>query len=95
MVNSPAVKRARTCVGCSNQSQKTDLKRIVRTPLSTVELDLSGRQSGRGAYVCSLKCLTESLKTKRLDRALKVTISEENAERLMKQATEAFGEEVG
>ena len=94
MANNSTVKRARTCVGCSNQSQKADLKRLVRTSLSTVELDSTGRQPGRGAYVCSLKCLKESLKTKRLERALKVAISKENAETLLEQAIDAFGEEV-
>ena len=95
VINGSEIKRARTCVGCSNQSQKTDLIRIVRMSNSVVELDLTGRQPGRGAYVCSFSCLSHSLKNKRLERALKTAISEENAERLLDQAREAFSEEVG
>lgn len=68
----------RKCVLCNERFPKSELLRIVRTPDGEVCLDMTGKKSGRGAYVCkSKKCLTSAKKSKRLDRALEVAVPDE------------------
>jgi len=53
------------------------MMRIVRTPDGTVDLDSSGKRSGRGAYLCcNRSCWETALKRRSLDHALKVTLDE-------------------
>ena len=42
----------RKCVGCGEMKDKKALLRIVRSPEGEIALDLTGKKSGRGAYVC-------------------------------------------
>ena len=42
----------RTCIACRKTFDKPNLLRIVRSPNGEVSIDLSGKKSGRGAYVC-------------------------------------------
>ena len=76
-----APKRIRTCIGCGAQQGKMQLLRIVRTPQGP-QLDASGRQPGRGAYVCGLACLEKAQKGGKLQRALKTQVAQEDYERL-------------
>lgn len=81
----PKVKKPpqRTCVGCRQIKSKWDLVRIVRTPEGAVEIDPTGKLSGRGAYVCPNRaCFDLAVKGKRLDRALEVTVPDEVIEKL-------------
>ena len=68
----------RVCVGCQEQKPKKELLRIVRTPEDTVEIDKTGKKSGRGVYVCAdPACLEKAYKEHRLERSLKKAVSEE------------------
>ena len=68
----------RVCVGCQEQKPKKELLRIVRTPEDTVEIDKTGKKSGRGVYVCADPvCLEKAYKEHRLERSLKKAVSEE------------------
>ena len=68
----------RMCTGCMEMKPKKELIRIVKTPEGEVCVDLTGKKSGRGAYVCkSIECLEKSFKAKRLSRNLDTPISEE------------------
>jgi predicted RNA-binding protein YlxR (DUF448 family) len=68
----------RTCVACQTERVKGELVRVVRTPEGQVELDSTGKQSGRGAYLCpSVDCLDRAQKRKALERALGVPIAPE------------------
>ncbi len=68
----------RLCVGCQQLKNKKELLRVVRTPDDTIVLDVTGKKSGRGAYVCSNEpCLAKAFKEKRLERALKRVIETE------------------
>ena len=68
----------RKCLGCMESFPKKELIRIVRLPNGTVELDLTGKKSGRGAYICkSSACLKKAIKSKRIQNNLEVEISEE------------------
>lgn len=68
----------RKCVLCNEMYQKNELIRVVRSSQGKVELDLTGKKSGRGAYVCkNPSCLLSAKKTRRLDRALNAHLDDE------------------
>ncbi len=76
----------RMCVGCREMKEKKTLIRIVRTPDGTVEMDLTGKKSGRGAYVCNRQaCLQQAEKTHALSRALNCSIAPEVLEQIQSQ----------
>lgn len=61
----------RMCVGCREMRPKKELVRIVRTPEGEIRIDLTGKASGRGAYICrDEKCLARAQKIRALERAL-------------------------
>jgi uncharacterized protein len=69
----------RTCVACRTTGGKRGLVRVVRLPENGgVAVDPSGKQSGRGAYLCPTReCLELALKRKALERSLKISLTEE------------------
>ena len=68
----------RKCLGCDEMLGKKGLLRIVRDKDGNVSLDLTGKKSGRGAYICpDLNCLQAARKAKRLERALECAIPAE------------------
>jgi len=68
----------RMCVGCREMKNKKELIRVVRTPAGSVELDSTGKKSGRGAYLCpNTLCLNLAVKGKRLQKALQHDIGED------------------
>lgn len=42
----------RKCVASQQMMPKKELIRVVRTPEGEVLIDLTGKKSGRGAYIC-------------------------------------------
>jgi predicted RNA-binding protein YlxR (DUF448 family) len=71
----------RTCVGCRSVLAKRELIRLVRTP-EGVQMDQTGKQAGRGAYLHNQRsCWEQGIKTG-LERALKTTLSPDDKERL-------------
>ena len=76
----------RRCLGCMQSFPKKELIRVVRTPEGEVLIDLTGKKSGRGAYLCKDKaCLKKAIKAKRLQSNLEVQISEDLIESLTKE----------
>ncbi|MBO5261740.1 MAG: YlxR family protein [Clostridia bacterium] len=76
----------RKCLGCMQSFPKQELIRIVRTPENEVLIDLKGKKSGRGAYLCKDKaCLKKAIKAKRIQNNLEVQLSEELIETLTKE----------
>jgi predicted RNA-binding protein YlxR (DUF448 family) len=68
----------RQCVGCRVMKDKKALVRVVKTPENEVVLDLTGKKSGRGAYVCpEMECLKKARKSRALERAFDLTIPAE------------------
>jgi len=68
----------RTCMGCNTKKDKKDLIRIVKNNKNEITIDKTGKQEGRGAYICnSVQCLEKVIKSKRLERSLDVKISED------------------
>ena len=68
----------RMCMGCGEMKPKPELVRIVRSPEGEVSLDVTGKKSGRGAYLCrSTECLAAARKKRKIERALDVKIGDE------------------
>lgn len=67
----------RQCLGCNEHKPKKELLRVVRTPDGEILLDFTGKKSGRGAYICrDVSCLKKARRSKRIDRALDVSVPE-------------------
>ena len=77
----------RTCIACRSTNVKRELVRLVNVPGVEVEVDPTGKKSGRGAYLCpSRVCWDNALKTGRLAQALRTDISPDNKARLLQYA---------
>lgn len=73
----------RTCVACRSEKAKRDLVRIVRALDGIVDVDLTGKRSGRGAYLClEPACWDRGLSGSALSHALKAPLTEEDWARL-------------
>lgn len=77
----------RTCVACRSVRPKRELTRLVRTPEGEVVVDETGKQSGRGAYLCpTADCWETALAKGALDRALRTKLTDETKARLQDYA---------
>ncbi len=78
----------RKCLGCNEMKPKKELIRAVKSPDGEISLDLTGKKSGRGAYICPDKnCFLKARKAKRLEKALDTQIPD--------SVYEAMSEELG
>lgn len=85
----------RQCLGCNEHKAKLELLRVVRPPEegSAVCLDMTGRKSGRGAYICrDVKCLRKARKSRRIESALACSIPDEVYDQMEKEL-QAYAEE--
>lgn len=79
----------RKCIACNEHFEKKSLIRVVRTPQGDIVLDNTGKQNGRGAYVCnSQACLSRVLSKKNLQRVFQCQIEEEVIEKLRAKLNE-------
>ncbi len=91
----PRVRRQpqRTCVACREVEGKRTLVRVVRMPDGTVEIDGTGKKSGRGAYVhATADCIQKVVKTGGLSRALNVPVGAEITDQLLERAALGTGD---
>ena len=66
----------RMCVGCKELKPKKELLRIVALPTGIIELDRTGKKSGRGAYICnSSEWFQKAGEAHGLERSLKRPVS--------------------
>ncbi len=73
----------RQCVGCREERSKYDLIRIVRTPEGEMIIDRTGKQNGRGAYICKCaECFEKAVRNKGIERALKQTLGPDELKKL-------------
>lgn len=73
----------RTCMGCNGKKDKKDLIRIVKNKENQISIDRTGKQEGRGAYLCdNIQCLEKVIKSKRLEKILDCKIEKEIYENL-------------
>lgn len=68
----------RMCTGCGQQKPKRELVRVVKTKEGDIFLDLTGRASGRGAYICkNSECFKLAVKSRRIEKSLKSKVPNE------------------
>ena len=76
----------RMCLGCGEMKPKRDLIRVVKNKDGELFLDLTGKQNGRGAYICkSEECFLKAKKTRRFENKLEAAIPEEVYESMAKK----------
>lgn len=81
----------RKCIGCNEMKEKKAMMRVIKCD-DGIQLDTTGKKNGRGAYLCkSEECLTKAIKTRGLERSLKVQIPGEVYEALKKEFGEING----
>ena len=65
----------RMCLGCRENKNKRELIRVGRTPSGEIELDLTGKKAGRGAYICpSIDCFKKAVKSRGLEKSLRSNV---------------------
>ena len=70
-------KPARRCMGCNESKDKNELIRIVKSKEGIIEIDLTGKKNGRGAYICKNEdCLNKVIKTKRIEKVFEQAIDQ-------------------
>ncbi len=80
----------RMCLGCNEMKPKRELIRVVKTPDGDVLLDLTGKKSGRGAYICkSVECMKKARKSRRFEKAFSMQIDDEVYRRMEEQLEES------
>lgn len=77
----------RRCVVCRQVKDKSELLRVVKSS-SNVAIDLSGKQDGRGAYVCkSPDCVELLCKRRNFDKVFKTKLADELYDKIKEQIT--------
>ena len=78
----------RRCTACGTHMPKPQLLRVLRTPTGEIIVDLSGKISGRGAYLCkSMDCLKKARKSGRLSTSLECPIPDDVYVRIEEELT--------
>ena len=68
----------RMCLGCNEMKPKREMIRVVKSKEGEISLDLTGRKSGRGAYICkSVECFQNARKARRFEKSLSCLIISE------------------
>lgn len=76
----------RKCIGCQEMKHKKEMMRILKTTENEIVLDTTGKKNGRGAYICfSKECFEKAVKSRALERSLKMNIPQEIYESLKKE----------
>jgi hypothetical protein len=76
----------RQCIGCGEMKGKKEMLRVLRTQEEEIILDSTGRKNGRGAYICpNPECMRKARKSKALDRAFKMAVSDNVYDSLTKE----------
>lgn len=71
------MERFRMCIACREMKDKRELLRIVKDKEGNIFVDESGKQNGRGAYVCKSKdCIDKLQKQKLLNKTFKTNIDD-------------------
>ncbi|MCL2052671.1 MAG: YlxR family protein [Lachnospiraceae bacterium] len=65
---------------------KKEMVRILKKKSGEISVDATGRENGRGAYICTeSNCLMNIRRSKGLERSFKMRVNEEDYERLTKE----------
>lgn len=67
----------RKCLGCGEMKEKRQLLRVVHTKEGVTSVDLTGKASGRGAYLCrNVDCFDMARKARRFEKTFSGQIAE-------------------
>ena len=86
----------RSCIACRTTQSKHQLIRIVRTSSGNVELDPTGKLSGRGAYLCrKTDCWNKGLHGAALEHHLHLPerLPADERERLLQEGLALVGDD--
>lgn len=76
----------RQCIGCMEMKSKKELIRVVKTPENEFIIDATGKQNGRGAYICpKSECIQKAAAHKSLNRSFQMMIAEEVYDKLREE----------
>ncbi len=65
---------------------KKELIRVVKSPEGEISIDLTGKKSGRGAYICHSKdCFLKARKSKRIEKSFETAISDEVYDQMLSE----------
>lgn len=78
MATTPKKIPQRMCTGCGEMKPKKELVRVVKPKDGDIDIDLTGRANGRGAYICkSLSCFQAARKARRFEKAFSCKIPDD------------------
>jgi len=67
----------RMCLGCGEMKPKKELVRAVKSKEGEISLDLTGKKSGRGAYICKdMECFKKARKARRFEKEFSCKIED-------------------
>ena len=85
----------RTCTVCRKQKNKNELLRIVKNKENIIKVDESGKEPGRGAYICyNMDCFERAKKSKKLERTLEIKINDDTYEQIKNAIESKMGGDV-
>ena len=85
----------RSCIVCRTQKNKNELLRIVKNKENIIKLDESGKEPGRGAYICyNMDCFERAKKSKKLERTLEIKINDDTYEQIKNAIESKMGGDV-
>lgn len=87
------MKPLRMCMVCRKRREKEALIRVVRRTPEGAAVDLTGKEPGRGAYVCRERaCIEQAQQRRVLERAFSGRIDPAVYERLRRETEELLDE---
>lgn len=73
----------RICLACRQAKPKQELIRLVKTPAGKIEIDVTGKSDGRGAYLCkNPACWEKIVRSNALEHAFRSIMRREDREEL-------------
>ena len=76
----------RMCLGCNEMKPKKELVRVVKSKEGEISLDLTGKKSGRGAYICrNVACFEAARIARRFEKSFSCKIEDSVYESLEAQ----------
>ena len=85
----------RTCIVCRTQKNKNELLRIVKNKENIIKVDESGKEPGRGAYICyNMDCFERAKKSQKLERTLEIKTNDDTYEQIKNAIESKMGGDV-